>query len=59
MNGFLRETDFFAKKNDIKVLEKYINLWNPLDFVTEEEVEMIVEKKLNKLKNKKVETNAQ
>ncbi len=46
LNGFLRETDFFAKKNDIKVLEKYINLWNPLEFVTEEDVEKIIERKL-------------
>ena len=46
LNGFLREIDFFAKKSDIKVLEKYINLWNPLDFVTEDEIDMIIEKKL-------------
>ena len=46
LNGFLRETDFFAKKNDIKVLEKYINLWNPLEFVTENDVERIIERKL-------------
>ncbi len=59
LNGFLRETDFFAKKNDIKILEKYINLWNPLDFVTEDEIEMIIEKKLEKLKNKKVKNNAE
>ena len=46
LNGFLRETDFFAKKNDIKVLEKYINLRNPLEFVTENDVERIIERKL-------------
>lgn len=47
LNGFLKEIDFFAKKNDIKVLEKYINLWNPLEFVTEQDVELIIEKKLS------------
>jgi len=46
IKGFLNEIDFFAKKTDIKVLEKYINLWDPLNFVTEEEVEKIIEEKL-------------
>lgn len=50
IKGFLGEVDFFAKKTDIKVLEKYINLWNPLEFVREEEIEKIVEEKMAKLK---------
>ena len=37
------------RKEQIKVLEKYINMWNPLNFVTEEEVLELIEK--NKLKN--------
>ena len=53
LKGFLNEVDFFAKKNDIKVLEKYINLWNPLEFVREEDVEKLIEEKLNKIKSKK------
>ncbi len=32
------ELEFFARKENLKVLEKYINLWNPLNFVTKEEV---------------------
>ncbi len=35
----------FARKDTIKVLEKYINLWNPLRFVTREEVERLVNRK--------------
>ena len=50
IKAFLGEVDFFAKKNDIKVLEKYINLWNPLEFVREDEIEKIVEEKMAKLK---------
>ena len=50
IKAFLGEVDFFAKKNDIKVLEKYINLWNPLEFVREEDVEKIIEEKLAKIK---------
>ncbi len=53
INGFLNEVDFFARKNDIKLLEKYINLWNPLEFVREDDIEKIIEEKLNKMKSKK------
>lgn len=53
LNNFLKESDFFVKKNDIKVLEKYINLWDPLNFVTEDEIDMIIERKLNEKKVKK------
>jgi len=50
LKGFLNEVDFFAKKNDIKVLEKYINLWNPIEFVKENDVDKLIEEKLNKMK---------
>lgn len=36
------EASTFAKKDSLKVLEKYINLWNPLTFVTEKDVENII-----------------
>jgi len=44
----IKELDIFAKKEQLKVLEKYINLWNPLNFVTTKEVEKIIEEKLKK-----------
>jgi len=47
----IKELDFFARKEQLKILEKYINLWNPFDFVTEEEV-------LNLIKEKKRRKNA-
>ncbi len=34
-----------AKRADVVVLEKYINLWEPLNFVTRNEVERLVNKK--------------
>lgn len=34
----------FARKDDVKVLEKYINLWNPLNFVTRQELEKLTAK---------------
>ncbi len=33
----------FAKKDSLKILEKYINLWNPLNFVTETDVKRMIE----------------
>ncbi len=44
-----REMQFFATKEDFKVLEKYINLWNPMKFITEKDLE----KALESLKAKK------
>ncbi|MBI2548280.1 hypothetical protein HYW21_02935 [Candidatus Woesearchaeota archaeon] len=36
----LRES---AKKEDVKVLERYINLWEPVNFVTQQEVVKMVQ----------------
>jgi len=33
----------FASKESVKVLEKYINMWRPIDFVTRKEVEELIE----------------
>ena len=43
-----RELPFFARKEAIKELEKYINLWHPLSFVTEEDVKKILREELKK-----------
>jgi len=50
LKQILKEIDSFAKKENIKVLEKYINLWNPLKFVTEQEVEELIKKQLEQKK---------
>ncbi len=42
MRNMVKEMELFAKKEQMKVLEKYIDLLNPMRFVTEEEVEKIV-----------------
>src|SRR3989344_5821900 len=53
----LNEMKFFARKEHFQVLEKYINMWNPFNFVTEEEVlKMINEKRgVQNRKSKKKE----
>ncbi len=42
LRNIVKEMELFAKKEQIKVLEKYLDLINPMRFVTEEEVEKIV-----------------
>ena len=44
MKHIIQEFELFARKEDVKYLEKYINLWNPLKFVTEQDVLKIIEK---------------
>lgn len=38
ISGLTKEMRLFAKKDSLQVLEKYINLWNPMNFVTEKDV---------------------
>lgn len=45
--GFGRELQESAKREDFQVLEKYINMWEPVNFVTRKEVEKIIDGKLN------------
>lgn len=37
------EAGKFAKQSDLKVLEKYIKLWSPMNFVTEEHVRKMIQ----------------
>lgn len=38
ISGLTKEMRLFARKDSLHVLEKYINLWNPMNFVTEKDV---------------------
>ena len=38
----IKELQECAKKEEVKVLEKYINMWEPVNFVTKKDVEDIV-----------------
>jgi len=48
----VKELETNAKRDEVKVLEKYINLWNPVKFVTQNEVEQIVKDYFEKYKPK-------
>ncbi len=47
-SSMIKEMSFFARKEQLKVLEKYINMWNPLNFITKEEVLDLINKKGDK-----------
>ena len=42
------ELDDAAKKDDVRVLEKYLDLWNPMKFLTRGEAEKIIEDELKR-----------
>lgn len=46
----IKELQTTARKEEVKVLEKYINLWNPIKFVTQNEIEQIIDEVLEKKK---------
>jgi predicted nucleic acid-binding Zn-ribbon protein len=42
IQDLIKSTQNFASEQDVKVLEKYINMWNPLNFLTEKEVKKLI-----------------
>ena len=51
------EASKFAKSQDVKMLQKYVNHWNPLNFTTEKDVLYLIDDVLGKkgLVHKKIE----
>lgn len=43
----IKELKLTAKKEDIDVMKKYVELWNPMRFVTKDQVEKIVKELMN------------
>ena len=39
----------FARKDEVKLLEKYIKLWNPINFVTDSDVKNIIQRELRNI----------
>jgi predicted nucleic acid-binding Zn-ribbon protein len=42
ISTFAHELSEVAKKEDVSVLERYINIWEPVNFVTRKEVERLI-----------------
>lgn len=53
MKDIYKEGALFARKDEMKILEKYINMWDPLKFITEEEVNDIIDLRLKNMHPKK------
>lgn len=46
-----------VKQNDIQILEKYLDMWEPMEFVTRKEVDELLESKFpNKFKKNKTDS---
>lgn len=43
----IMELKNYAQKQDVTILQKYVNLWNPTEFVRRDEVEKIVKEVLD------------
>ena len=50
----VKELQTTAKREEVKVLEKYINFWNPVKFVTQNEVETIVKEIIKRENTRKI-----
>lgn len=51
----IKELKLTAGKEEVMVLKKYVDLWNPMNFVTQRDIERIMEQKLEEegaIKNK-------
>jgi hypothetical protein len=44
----IKETSYFARKEELNVLQRYMKIWEPLKFLKEDEVREIVRDELSK-----------
>jgi len=44
----IRENSEFARRDELKVIEKYLKLWEPLKFIKEDDVKKMINDKLKK-----------
>lgn len=58
MDLIIKELKQTAGKEEVMVLKKYLDLWNPLHFATQRDVEQLIEAKLS-LRSTRVQTHSQ
>ena len=46
----IKELESFARRESVDILKKYIDLWNPINFVTKNEIEVIVREVIDKMR---------
>ena len=47
----MKELQGMARKEDVKVLERYLNMWEPVKFVTHDEIEELIHNVIDKMKS--------
>ena len=52
INHIIKEVGLFARKDSVRVLEKYISMWDPLKFTTEDDVKKIIRAQIKKSEEK-------
>jgi phosphoenolpyruvate carboxylase len=57
LTNITKEMALFARNDKLKVLEKYINFWNPLHFMTEEDVIRIIRREHGKERSTDITNN--
>lgn len=55
MELIIKELKLTAGKEEVMTLKKYMELWNPLNFVTQRDVERVVEEKMGRKEEKEKE----
>lgn len=53
MRLIIKELKMTAKIEDVKIMNKYFEMWNPVKFITQDEIDSIIERKLLSMKNPK------
>ena len=56
-NHIVQEINQFARKDQVRVLEKYINLWSPLNFATQKDLEKAIQELKEKERGDKHRTS--
>ena len=51
----IKELRMCARKEDVKVLQRYVDIWKPIEFVTRSEVEKIVKDKVEDATGKRLD----
>ncbi|MBT4651029.1 hypothetical protein HOC13_00740 [Candidatus Woesearchaeota archaeon] len=51
MDLIIKELRLTSSKDEVMVLKKYMDMWNPMNFVTQRDVERLVEQKLEEKEN--------
>lgn len=48
VNHIIHESENFARKEELRLVEKYMKIWEPLKFVKEEEVKRMISEAMKK-----------